>query len=76
MRRIDEINDDIIKTIREKNEIVNSGGESSLVAAYEQKISDLETERDRADQFDRQLQQNMQSLVQLQSANDNNTDDN
>ena len=38
MRRIDEINDDIIKTIREKNEIVNSGGESSLVAAYEKKL--------------------------------------
>ena len=55
---------------------MNSGGESLLVAAYEKKITDLETERGRAEQFDRQMSQNMQSLDQLQSANDNNSNDN
>ena len=75
LRRTDVINDDIIKTIKEKNEIAEAGGDDSLVQAYERKVRDLEAERDRAERFDNDMMQNMhnmQSAFQFTSQNSEN----
>ena len=46
------INDNIIKVVREKNELVNSGADTVFIDAYQQQIEDLKIEHERAVLFD------------------------
>ena len=49
---VDEIHNDIIETIRSKNELANIDENSELIQAYTQKIQTLQQELECAEQID------------------------
>ena len=52
IRTIREINEDIIDTAINLNQVTENDGNESLLRVYTQKIDDVEKERTRAERFD------------------------
>ena len=62
LRRISEIDEDIINTIREKDREEANGASRELIQSLENKLVGLQEEKRRANQYDSMLMQNMNYL--------------
>ena len=62
MRRVDEIDDEIIKMVEKKLELEQNGAAPQLVQAYENKLEGLRVQREHASQYDRMVMQNIHQL--------------
>lgn len=55
IRRVGDINNELIATIREKVELEHANADNAIIDAYNTKIDDLKAERTQAQQFDSSL---------------------